>query len=470
MELERNIYHKLLRWKHTSNGQSALLIEGARRVGKSTIVERFAKEQFKSYVVIDFAIASKEVTNNFNDNLNNLDMFFQIIQLEYSTRLYPRESVIVFDEVQKFPKAREALKYLVADGRYYYIETGSLISIKENVQDIVIPSEEEKLKMFPLSFEEFLIASQEEVLLDYLKECFNTKTPPVDSAHKKATHLFREYMLVGGMPQSVVAFLGNNRDFYAADNAKRRIIDLYRDDVKKADARYRTKVSAVFEHIPSYLSKHEKKIVLREIDTSGEFKNYADSLFWLGDSMMCNLCYRCNDPNVGMALTLDDSAVKCYMADTGLLVSLAFSEAQLQNAELYRSILKGKLSLNEGMLHENIVAQTIVAAGKTPYFYTHYSEKQHRNDIEIDFLLSQGTKTAPTIVPVEVKSSKNYSTTSYDAFKKRFKRHIGQSIIVHPKGFLEDEKGLRLPSYMFFCAVSQIPEDRRAAICDARGR
>jgi uncharacterized protein len=455
MDLERKTYEDLVKWKAASQRKTALLIEGARRVGKSTIVKKFAREHFKSFIIIDFAIVSKTIRDNFNDNLNNLDLFFQILQLEYSTRLYPNESAIVFDEVQKFPKAREAIKYLVADGRYYYIETGSLISIKENVQNIIVPSEEDKLKMYPLSFDEFLRASQEELLVDYIRECYKTRTAPTDSIHKKATHLFREYMLVGGMPQSVVAFLENNRDFYAADTAKRRILNLYCDDIKKAQIRYRNKVSALFEHIPGYLSKHEKKIVLSEAVEYGEFENYADSLFWLGDSMMCNLCYRCNDPNVGMALTLDDSSVKCYMGDTGLLVSLAFSEAQLENAQLYKNILKGNLSINEGMLHENVVAQTIVSSGRTPYFYTHYSKEKHRNDIEIDFLLSQGSKTSSVIIPVEVKSSKNYSVTSYRAFKKRFSRKIGQSIIVHPKGFMQDENGLRLPSYMFFCAVEK---------------
>ena len=453
MELERKTYDKLLAWKESSQGKSALLIEGARRVGKSTIAEKFAQEQYRSHILIDFAIAPKSVRDNFDDNLHDLDKFFQLLQLEYSTRLYPRESVVIFDEVQKFPKAREAIKYLVADGRYDFIETGSLISIRESVEGIVIPSEEEKIKMYPLTFDEYLLASGEDVLVDYLRECYSTRTAPADAIHKRASHLFREYMLVGGMPQSVVAFFENGRDFYAADKAKRTILGIYRDDVKKASAKYRTRASALFEHIPGYLSKHEKKVVLSEIDAYGEFGNYADSLFWLGDSMMCNLCYRCSDPNVGLALALDDSAVKCYMGDTGLLASMAFSEAELEDDGVYRKIMGGKLSLNEGMLHENVIAQTIVASGRVPYFYTHYSEEKHRNDIEIDFLLSAGTKTSTQVIPVEVKSAKNYSTVSYDKFKARFGRRIGESLIVHPKGFSADDRGLRLPTYMFFYAV-----------------
>ena len=453
MELQRDAYAKLIRWKTESNGKTALLIEGARRIGKSTIAKKFASENYRSFILIDFATASKTIKANFEENLNDLDKFFQIISLEYGTRLYPRESLVVFDEVQKFPKAREAIKYLVADGRYDFLETGSLISIRENVDDIVIPSEEERLRMHPLTFAEFLEASGEGPLLDYIRSCCRERKALEDAFHKRATHLVREYMLVGGMPQAVVAFLENGRDFYAADDEKRRILDLYRDDIKKAARRYKSKVSALFEFIPGYLSTHEKKVVLSKIDGSGEFDSYDDPLFWLGDSMMCNLCYRCTDPNVGFALSRDDSAVKCYLADTGLLVSLAFSESEIASSNLYRSIMTGRLSLNEGMIHENLIAQTIASAGRKLFFYTHYSEEKHRNDIEIDFLLSNESKTNLKVVPVEVKSSKNYTTTSYDAFKSRFGKRIGRSIIVHPKAFSESDVGSRLPTYMLFCVL-----------------
>lgn len=453
MELQRSIYHKLLAWKSRSNGSTALLIEGARRIGKSTVAKKFGRENYKSYVLIDFALASKTVKENFNDNLLNLDRFFQMISIEYGVKLYERESLIIFDEVQMFPQARQAIKYLVADGRYDYLETGSLISIHENVKGIVIPSEEEKLKMHPLTFPEFLLAAQEEQLLQYIRDCYGQKRPLSDRFHKRASHLVREYMLVGGMPQSVVAFFEGNLDFEAADATKRQILGLYRGDINKIAQRYRSKVSALFEYIPGYLSTHEKKIVLSKVDSNGEFDRYDDPLFWLKDSMICNLCFKCADPNTGLALSMDDSSVKCYMADTGLLVSLAFSENEIASQELYRKILAGRLSLNEGMLHENLIAQAIAASGRKLFFYTHYSEKAHRNDVEIDFLLSSGGVTNFKIDPVEVKSSKNYTTSSYDGFKKRFGKRVGQSYIVHPKAFAQDGSGLKIPSYMWFSVL-----------------
>lgn len=455
MELNRTIYLKLLEWKKNSQGKTALLIEGARRIGKSTLAEKFGRENYRSFIIIDFAVAPKVIKENFSDNLTNLDRFFQVISLEYGVRLYPRESLIVFDEVQKFPPAREAVKYLVADGRYDFIETGSLISIRENVESIVVPSEEERIQMYPLTFPEFLDAAGEETLTDYIRECYKQRRPLDDAFHKRATNLVREYMLVGGMPQSVVAYLEGGRDFFAADKEKRRILDLYRDDIKKAAKRYKSKVSALFEYIPGYLSTHEKKVTLSKVDTNGTFDRYDDPIFWLGDSMICNLCYGCNDPNVGFALTQNDAQVKCYMADTGLLVSLAFSENELSSMELYRQIMNGKLSLNEGMLHENLIAQTFASAGRKLYFYTHYNEEKHRNDIEIDFLLSNESKTNIKVFPVEVKSSKNYSALSYHAFKKRFGKRIGSSFIIHPKALSVDEDGLRVPTYMAFCVAEQ---------------
>lgn len=455
MELNRTIYLKLLEWKKNSQGKTALLIEGARRIGKSTLAEKFGRENYRSFIIIDFAVAPKVIKENFSDNLTNLDRFFQVISLEYGVRLYPRESLIVFDEVQKFPPAREAVKYLVADGRYDFIETGSLISIRENVESIVVPSEEERIQMYPLTFPEFLDAAGEETLTDYIRECYKQRRPLDDAFHKRATNLVREYMLVGGMPQSVVAYLEGGRDFFAVDKEKRRILDLYRDDIKKAAKRYKSKVSALFEYIPGYLSTHEKKVTLSKVDTNGTFDRYDDPIFWLGDSMICNLCYGCNDPNVGFALTQNDAQVKCYMADTGLLVSLAFSENELSSMELYRQIMNGKLSLNEGMLHENLIAQTFASAGRKLYFYTHYNEEKHRNDIEIDFLLSNESKTNIKVFPVEVKSSKNYSALSYHAFKKRFGKRIGSSFIIHPKALSVDEDGLRVPTYMAFCVAEQ---------------
>ena len=452
MKIKRKIYEKLIEWKNSSNGTKALLIEGARRIGKSTITEELGKNEYKSYIMIDFNKASKKILESFDD-LGNLDVFFQTLSLEYNKRLYKRESLIIFDEIQKFPKAREAIKYLVADGRYDFIETGSLISIRENVEDITIPSEERKLKMYPVDFEEFAMYLGEELLVEYIKKCYEEKVPLERKMHEKAMHLFKEYMLVGGMPQAVVAFAENGRDFVLADVEKRDILNLYRDDIKKAAKRYNSKVSALFENIPAYLSTHEKKIVLSEIDQGATFDRYDDPLFWLDDSMICNLCYKCNDPNVGFALNKNESAVKCYMGDTGLLVSLAFNENEIINQQLYKLIMDDKLSLNEGMIYENAISQMIASKGKKLYFYTRYSEEKHRNDIEIDFLLSNESKMNFKVFPVEVKSSKNYTATSLNRFKESFNARIDMSYIVHPKNLMIDNEIIKIPPYMFSVIV-----------------
>lgn len=446
--IKRKIYQKILRWKESTNGTKALLIEGARRIGKSTIAEEFGKKEYKSYILIDFNKATKRTMESFED-LNNLDVFFQTIMLEYNTRLFERESLIIFDEIQKFPKAREAVKYLVADGRYDYIETGSLISIRENVDNITIPSEERKIKMFPVDFEEFMLYMNEELLLEYIKKCLEMKQPLDQKMHQKAMHIFKEYMLVGGMPQAVVAFKENARDFAAADIEKRDILSLYRDDIKKAAKRYNSRVSAIFENIPAYLSTHEKRVVLSEIESNATFAQYDDPFFWLDDSMICNLCYKCNDPNVGFSLNKNESFVKCYMGDTGLLVSLAFNENEIMEQQLYKQIMNEKLSLNQGMIYENMISQMIVAMGRKLYFYTRYNEEKHRNDIEIDFLLSNESKMNFRMYPIEVKSSKNYSAISLDKFKQLYEKKIAISYIVHPKNLLVDGEIIKIPPYMF---------------------
>lgn len=384
--------------------------------------------------------------------LNDLESFFMIIFGEYKTRLYRRESVIIFDEVQKFPRAREAIKYLVADGRYDYIETGSLISIRENVEDIVIPSEERNLKMYPLDFEEFCWTFGEEQLIEYIKDCFQNKKPLVQSQHKKAMLLFRQFMLVGGMPQSIVAFLENDRDFYAADKRKRGILNLYREDIMKIKKAYRSKVLAVFDQIPGLLSKHEKRVKINNVEEGSRAIQYEDTFFWLADSMICNECFSCDDPNVGFSLTENRSYVKCYMGDTGLLVSHAFDENELSDGELYREILLDKLSVNEGMLYENAIAQMLTSNGHKLYFYTHYNDEKHRNDIEIDFLLSNNSKLKYKMYPIEVKSSQRYTITSLIRFREKFGARIGDSYVIHPKNLsVRDDGIICLPAYMTFC-------------------
>ena len=305
--------------------------------------------------------------------------------------------------------------------------------------------------MYPVDFEEFMVYMKEELLLDYIKDCYEKKQPLENSFHKKAMHLFKEYILVGGMPQAVVVFAKNGRDFAAADIVKRDILGLYRDDIKKAAKRYNSRVSALFENIPAYLSTHEKKVVLSEIEEDARFDRYDEPLFWLDDSMICNLCYKCNDPNVGFALNKNDSAVKCYMGDTGLLVSLAFSENEIMEEQLYKQIMNDRLSLNEGMIYENAIAQMIAAKGRKLYFYTHYSEEKHRNDIEIDFLLSNESKTNFRVFPIEVKSSKNYSATSLGRFKDMFGKKIATQYIIHPKNLTVEDMMIKIPPYMFGC-------------------
>ena len=452
MEIQRKIYKKILDWKESTKGTKALLIEGARRVGKSTVVEEIGQNEYKSYILIDFNKASAKVKSAFND-LNNLDVFFQTLSLEYNTRLYNRDSLIIFDEIQKFPKAREAIKYLVQDHRYDYIETGSLISIRENVQSITIPSEERKIKMYPVDFEEFMVFMNEELLLEYINDCWNKKIPLERKMHEKAMRLFNEYLLVGGMPQAIVAFANNARDFASADMEKRDILELYRDDIKKAAKRYNSKVSAIFENIPAYLSTHEKRIILSEIDDDGRFDRYDEPLFWLDDSMICNLCYKCNDPNVGLALNKNDSYVKCYLGDTGLLVSLAFSETEITDQNLYKQIMDGKLSINKGMLYENMISQMLAAKGIKLYFYTRYNEAKHRNDIEIDFLISNNSKTNFKINPIEVKSGKNYSTTSLTTFHGVYKKRIERQLIIHPKNLSIADGIIKIPPYMVWTAL-----------------
>lgn len=451
MIFKRKIYEKLLDWKKTARGEKALLIEGAHRIGKSTIVEEFAKNEYKSYILIDFNDASKVVFDAFDKYLGDLDTFFMILSTEYGKQLYPGESLIIFDEVQRFPKARQSIKKLVKDGRYDYIETGSLISIQENVKDITIPSEERTIKMYPLDFEEFCWAFGEDMLVAYIKKCFEELKPLEDDFHHKAMLLFKQYMLIGGMPKSVATYLGNNRSFVAADAEKRDILTLYRNDIGKADVKYRSRISSIFEQIPAFLSLHEKRVRLSNIESNASYPMYRDTFFWLGNSMMTNECFNCNDPNVGLSLNEDRTFIKCYMGDTGLLVSHAFTETEIAEGELYKQILHDNLSINEGMLFENAIAQCLVANGYKLFFYTHYSEEKHRNDIEIDFLISNGSITKPKIYPIEVKSGKRYKTESLEKFVSLYRRRIGKAYIIHPKNLSVRGDVICIPSYMTMC-------------------
>ena len=448
---ERKIYKKLLAWKKEASGEKALLIEGARRIGKSTIAEEFGKREYKSYLLIDFNDVSPAVIDAFEKYLNDLDTFFLILSTEYNTTLYPRESLIIFDEIQQYPKARQSIKKLVSDGRYDFIETGSLISIRENVKGITIPSEERSICMYPMDFEEFCFALGERKMTEYIRKCFAEKKPLEENLHHKAMMLFKQYILVGGMPKAVAKYLDNNRSFSAADIEKRDILALYRSDIGKIDRNYRSKVLSIFDQIPSFLSQHEKRVRLSSIEEKSTFPMYEETFFWLGNSMIVNECFNCADPNVGLSINEDRTAIKCYMGDTGLLISHAFDENELAEENLYKQILLDKLSINEGMIFENAIAQCLVANGYRLFFHTEYNAEKKRNDIEIDFLISNGSKIKQKLFPIEVKSGTKYTTKSLDRFIEKYHGRIGQAYIIHTKNLCKKGEVLCIPSYMTMC-------------------
>ena len=449
---KRKIYNKLLKWKNESKGETAMLVEGARRIGKSTIVEKFAKENYKSYILIDFSKVTNSIKEAFNNLLNSLDSLFMVLSLEFDTPLYPRESLIIFDEVQKFPRAREAIKHLVEDGRYDYIEIGSLISIKENVKDILIPSEEQSIKMFPMDFEEFAWALGEGMIIEYIRDCFEKRVPLHDSIHKKAMFLFKQYMLVGGMPRAIDKFISHNKQFVECEKEKRNIIKTYRDDIHKIDRAYKSKVLSIFDQIPFFLSQHEKRVKIKSISTDTTAIDYEETFFWLSDSMICNECFLCTDPNLGLSLNEKRNFVKCYMGDTGLLLTHTFDENNEEQTNYHKELLSDKLSINKGMFFENIIAQMLVSNGHKLYFYTRYNEEKHRNDIEIDFLLTTGNKVSQKLIPLEVKSSKSYKVESMKKFIEKFEDKIDKAYIIHPKNLSIREDGIIcIPAYMTIC-------------------
>ena len=440
---KRKIYEELIKWKRISNGSTALLIDGARRVGKSYIAEEFAKNEYKSYILVDFGNVPNDVLHLFAQESSDLDLFFAKLSAFYGIKLFKRDSLIVFDEVQQFPRARQLIKHLVADGRYDYLETGSLIRLKKNVQDIIIPSEEEHIEMFPMDFEEFLWAMGDTVTVPLIKACFESKKPLGQALHRKIMNDFRQYVLVGGMPQSVAAYL-NGKDFEASDMAKRRILKLYHDDVSKFAEGYEDKVFALFDGIPAQLSKKEKKYKLSSLGKKARFRSYEDSFVWLNESMIVNTCFNATDPNVGLALSADHSTQKCYMADTGLLVTQTFMDKAFTENGLYRAILFDKLSINEGMIMENVVAQMLRTNGHKLYFYSRSDATNRKNDMEIDFLITEGKK----ICPIEVKSNNYVSHSSLDKFRDKFSSKIGNSYILYSKDVIVKDGIIHLPIYM----------------------
>lgn len=444
--MRRKIYDNLLDWKKERNGEVAIMIEGARRVGKSWIVKEFAKNEYKSFILIDFNNVEREILDLFNNYLTNLDKFFSMLQLFTSTKLYPRESVIIFDEVQIFPRARAAIKYLVADGRYDYIETGSLVSIKKNVKDIVIPSEERSIEMFPMDFEEFLWALGDDMTMPFIKDCFANRQE-LGPIHRKAMDYLRQYMIVGGMPQAVEKFV-MTKDFEKVDEVKRDILKLYRNDIEKYADNVEKKVTAIFDEIPGQLTKHEKKFQLASISENARMRDYADSFFWLSDAKIINCCYNSTEPNVGLKLNMDRTTLKCYMADTGLLISHSFDERGLIRNEIYKKILIGSLEINEGMIVENLVSQMLRSAGHKLYFHSTNS-REAENRLEIDFLIQKPTITnRHNICPLEVKSGTKFSTKSLKKFVDKYKQYLATPYILYPGDYKESDGIIYLPLYM----------------------
>lgn len=446
--MRRKIYTELLKWKEEEAGRTALLIDGARRVGKSYIVENFAKQEYKSYIIIDFNRVNQEVTELFENYLNDLDLFFMYLSNYYNVKLYERDTLIIFDEVQLFPRARAAIKYLVADGRYDYIETGSLMSIKKNVKDIVIPSEERHLRMYPLDFEEFLWALDNESLMDFIKVFFEKKKPLGAALHRKAMDYFRQYMIVGGMPQAVERYV-ETKDFERVDRVKRDILELYRADIVKHAQGYEMKVEQIFDDIPAQLQKHDKKFKLSSLKKEARFRDYEDAIFWLSDAMIVNVCYNSTAPNIGLKLNMDRVTMKCYMADTGLLINHAFDENGIVSEEIYKKLLFDKLEVNKGMIMENIVAQMLVASGHKLYFYNNPSRDDASLRMEIDFLIAKSKITSKhNISPIEVKSGGKYTLTSLKKCREKYTEQLDTLYVLHKNDLKVEEGIVYLPLYM----------------------
>jgi hypothetical protein len=445
--LKRKIYDKLLEWKNVSNGSSAMLIEGARRTGKSFIAEQFAKGEYDSYILIDFSKAPRQVKEWFDLYMEDLDTLLMNIQLHYKKRLTPRRSVIIFDEVQDCPRARAAIKHLVKDGRFDYLETGSLISIKRNVKNILIPSEEDSVAMYPMDFEEFLWAMGDEMLMPYIRQQFERKLPLGDF-HRRAMDMFRLYMIVGGMPQAVQTYI-ETHDFEKVDYVKRQILRLYRNDIKKYAEGAETRVTAIYDELPSQLQKHEKKFRLSALKEEARMRDFEDAFLWLADAKIVNCCYNTTEPSVGLRLNEERTTLKCYMCDTGLLISHAFNAQGIVSQELYQKLMFGKLEVNEGMLIENIVAQMLTAAGHRLFFFSRYDEKNAENRMEIDFLIQKPTITSRhNISPIEVKSSKRYTLTSLNKSIKKYGSYLSTPYVLHAAD-LKIEDGIEfLPLYM----------------------
>ncbi len=436
---KRKVYNQLLKWKEESNGKTALLLEGPRRVGKSTVVEEFAKNEYESYILVDFYTASSAVKALFDD-LSDISYIFLQLQLVYKKNLKVRKSCIIFDEVQLCPKARSAIKALVKDGRYDYIETGSLISIKKNSKDILIPSEERRINMYPMDYEEFRWALGDEVTCTMLREFYESRKPLSDAISRKMLRDFRLYMLVGGMPQAVETYINEN-NLSMVDEIKRDIISLYEDDFRKIDpSGY---VSSLFDAIPSRLMTGAGRFNVSSVLSSKRAVDVLEQIEMLKDSGTVLVSYHANDPNVGMAQNKDLTRFKLFLSDTGLFVTLAFKDKKTTDNEIYSKLLSDKLAANLGYVYENIVAQTLKTNGYELYYHT-FNKEESEHKYEVDFLIPQGNK----ISPIEVKSSGYNTHSSIDAFSTRFSSRVGRKILIYTKTYRKDKDVELLPVYM----------------------
>ena len=438
----RKIYDELIDWKNKWSSEYAILLEGARRVGKSTIVEEFAKNEYDSYLIIDFNHVKKDVISVFETYGHDTDKLLSTLQMVCNVRLKPGKSLVVFDEVQKYPKARELIKYLVKDGRYDYIETGSLITLKQNIRNIQIPSEEMHLRMFPMDFEEWCWACGFEDMFGIVKEAYEKREPLIDPVHRSVMEQFKTYMLTGGMPQAVSKYV-ETRDMAAVETVKKVILDLYRDDMSKIGGSAGTKARAIFEEIPSLLSTHRKNFRPGLIKKNSRQTYFAPGIEWLTSARICERCKLTTDPDLTGNLN-NGEPFKCYLLDTGLLMSLAFDNGILSMPEVYSAFTKGRLSINEGMLFENVVAQLLSSSGKDLHYVELKKKKDDKNVYEIDFILPKGKK----ITPVEVKSSTSSKHDSLDFFLEKYSKRIDGAIIVHPRNMKSEGKILYLPIYM----------------------
>lgn len=446
MVFRRKVYAKLLHWKKLAAGTSAVLLEGARRIGKSTIVEEFAKNEYDDYMILDFARENKDIQNLFIDNMDDMDSFFRNLFLLKGRDLKGNKCVLIFDEVQLFPQARQAIKYLVADGRYDYIETGSLISIRKNIKNILIPSEEYRIKMFPMDFEEYLWALGDTITFDAIKSSYEKRKPLGDSIHRKIMKKFRTYMVIGGMPQAVSAFV-EGKTFAQIDFIKRNILSLYEEDLAKYDRDNREKASVVFRTIPEQLENKNSHFKFSLIEKNARYQNYVDAVSFISESMMGNECINVTKPEVALELFADRSNFKLYMGDTGLLVTQIMKSRNDTDENLYKALIIDNLGINQGMIIENIVAQMLRASGHELYFHEYLytpEDSAREKKYEIDFITVKKKK----ICPIEVKSSGYMSHKSFDYLTKKYQMKMQERYIIYTKDLKYQDEIMYIPIYM----------------------